>query len=67
MQSIVKLRSTYVAPGKVALTRNYEASVFDTRFFTKLDTKLDTSMGFPRFHGHILLAHCSFLNCTGLM
>ena len=53
MQSIVELRSTYVAPGKVALTRNYEASVFDTRFFTNLDT----SMGFPRFHGHILLAH----------
>ena len=53
MQSIVELRSTYVAPGKVALTRNYDASVFDTRFFTNLDT----SMGFPRFYGHILLAH----------
>ena len=63
MQSIVELKSTYVAPGKVALARNYESSVFDTRFFTKLDT----SMGFPRFHGHILLAHCRFSNCTGLM
>ena len=53
MQSIVELKSTYVAPGKVALARNYETSVFDTSFFTKPDT----SKGFPRFHGHILLAH----------